>query len=383
MSTELSLLFVNYEYPPIGGGGGATTKFLAEALARRGHKVHVLTGALRGKAAMEYPHRLLSIERLDHGRRNPDACSIPEMGRFVLAAAHRLRFLRKSNAFDLVHCFFSMPTGATLLLSNARRLPYCISLLGGDVPGFLPEETNLMHRLLLPATRSLWRKAQAVMPNSEGLAALARNTLDRKFDVISNGVDTEEFHARGACDDSLPRRILFVGRLVPQKGLDLLLQSLSLLVERMDFRLTVVGDGPSRTALMEHARALGLSDRIDWNGWVGLEELPAIYRSHQILALPSRFEGMASVMLQAMACGCAVVSSDVFGARDVIGVGIGGEITPIGDVGAFADALGRLANLERLSIKRAAAVDRVQDFSWLSLADRLEMIYTAGLERML
>lgn len=380
MSDALTLLFVNYEYPPIGGGGGATSKFLAEALARAGHRVHVLTGALRGQGSIENAAPGLVVERLDTGRARGDICSIMEMARFILAAGPRLRRLLRELKPDAMHVFFAMPTGAALLFTGLRRAqPYFISLLGGDVPGFLPAETGHMHAVLKPFTRRLWSRAAAVMPNSAGLAQLARRTLERDYQIVSNGVDTEFFHHRDACSDDGPLRMIFVGRVVAQKGLDVLIEALAQLDRGLPYSLTVVGDGPQRAQLERRAQALGIGARIDWQGWVTLETLRELYRAHHALLLPSRFEGMASVMLQAMASGCTVISTDVFGARDVLGAGVGGIIVPVGDTAALAAAIARLADIRERGRLRKQAVDTVQAFSWSVLAERTVAIYRAGI----
>jgi glycosyltransferase involved in cell wall biosynthesis len=381
MGSDLTLLFVNYEYPPIGGGGGATTKFLAEALARRGHRIHVLTGGLRGKASIEAVCDGLTVERIDTGRQRSDICTIQEMAHFVWAAGWRLRQLLRTQQPDVLHLFFSMPTSAVLLFSGWRRArPYCVSLLGGDVPGFLPTETDRMHGMLQGLTRRIWKNAAAVLPNSEGLASLARKTLDRKFDVLSNGVDTRFFTPEGATTDDGPLRLIFVGRLVAQKGISTLLESLACMATRSDFRMTIVGDGPLRGEMVARIDELGIANRIEWKGWVTLDELRGLYRQHHALVLTSNFEGMASVMLQAMASGCAVISTDVFGARDVLAQESGGYIVPVGDGAAFAERTSILLDIAERARLRREAVDRAKDFSWDTLAERAEDIYRFSIQ---
>jgi glycosyltransferase involved in cell wall biosynthesis len=380
MNNALSVLFVNYEYPPIGGGGGATSRFLAEALARQGHRVHVLTGALRGHAGVENTVPGLIVERLETGRARSDICSVVEMARFILAAGPRLRSLLRGCRPDVVHIFFGMPTGAVLLFSGLRRAqPYFISLLGGDVPGFLPAETGRMHAALKWLTRRLWSRAAAVMPNSAGLAQLARNTLQREYDIVSNGVDSGFFHPHGACTEEGPLRMIFVGRIVAQKGLDVLIDALARLDPSLPYTLTVVGDGPQRIELERRAHALGVAAHIHWQGWVALDMLREMYREHHVLVLPSRFEGMASVMLQAMASGCAVISSDVFGARDVLGDGMGGIIVPIDDTAALAEGITALHETSARGRLRRQALNKVQAFSWSALAERTVEIYRSAM----
>ena len=235
-----------------------------------------------------------------------------------------------------------------------------------------------MHGMLRGLTRTVWKNAAAVLPNSEGLANLARNTLDREFEVLSNGVDTNFFTPLNAISDDGSLRLIFVGRLVTQKGIDTLLGSLGRLSASDDYLLTIVGDGPLREAMTARIEELGIAERIEWKGWVTLEELRDLYRQHHALVLTSDFEGMASVMLQAMASGCAVISTDVFGAHDVLGQREGGYIVPIGNSTAFADKILRLLNIAERARRRHEAIDRANSFSWDALAERAEHIYRSG-----
>ena len=246
----MRILFLNYEYPPAGGGGGATSRFLAEALADRRHTIHVLTSGTKEMLGVDRSFSRLTVERIGTGRKRADVCSPFEMLRYVVAAARRLPALRKSFKPDIVHCFFGMPTGGALYLDGlAHSKPYVVSLLGGDVPGFLPSETAMMHRVTMPATRAIWRQAAFVLPNSKGLAELARHTVDRRYDVVTNGVSPQQFVDAGAISSAGPLRLLFVGRLVRQKGLDVLIEALRKVSLREPLTMTIVGDGPERSKL--------------------------------------------------------------------------------------------------------------------------------------
>lgn len=115
--------------------------------------------------------------------------------------------------------------------------------------------------------------------------------------------------------------LLFVGRLVSDKGADVLLDALGLLAaEGLAPRLTVVGEGPERPLLEERARRLGLVDRVDFLGTRTGEELVEILNRHRILAVPSRYnEPFGIVALEGIACGCAVVGSEGGGLKEAIG----------------------------------------------------------------
>ncbi len=338
--------------------------------------IYVLTSGTKEMLGTDRSLPQLTVERIETGRKRADVCTPFEMLRYVIAAARRLPALRTSFDPDIVHCFFGMPTGAAMLLDGlAHNKPYVVSLLGGDVPGFLPSETAMMHAVTKPATRAIWKQAAFVLPNSKGLAELARHTVERRYDVVTNGVSLQQFVEAGAISSTDPLRLLFVGRLVHQKGLDILIEALRKVSLRgRQLEMTIVGDGPDRAKL--EPLTVGLRDQIDfsWRGWVPLDTLPELYRQHHALIMPSRFEGMASVMLQAMACGCTIVTSDVFGAADVVNDSVSGYVIPIEDVDALADRISRLTP-DLLVRLRAAARLAAVEYSCENIAERVETLY--------
>ncbi|MGH9071500.1 MAG: glycosyltransferase family 4 protein, partial [Acidimicrobiales bacterium] len=156
-----------------------------------------------------------------------------------------------------------------------------------------------------------------------------------------------------------PLRLAFVGRLVPEKGLDVLLGAMSLAVGRgLDARLEVVGAGPEEERLRSMAAALG--DRVSWCGALPPREVGAHLVAAHALVVPSRREGMGLVALEALAHGRPVVASRVGGLVEVLRDSADGLLVEPGDEGVLADALMRLPlrapTAEVLGAHRLAAV---------------------------
>jgi glycosyltransferase involved in cell wall biosynthesis len=162
--------------------------------------------------------------------------------------------------------------------------------------------------------------------------------------LIPPGVDTGLFTppAPGRTRDA---RVLYVGRVERTsrwKGLETLIDSLGRLRELVPgMRLDIVGDGDDVGHLRARAERLGVADSIDWHGKVGHDELPRFYRAAGVTVLPSltEAESFGMTLVEAMACGCAVVGSDVGGIPFVIRDGVDGLVVPPGDARALADAL--------------------------------------------
>jgi len=203
------------------------------------------------------------------------------------------------------------------------------------------------------------RLKRAVVRRASGSIAVSpaiATELGAPTVVVENGYRDALFHPDSRT--SRDRELLFVGRLVSDKGVDLLLQALALL-EPLGLRpaLTVVGDGPERMPLGRLAEELGLAARVTWTGLLQDEELATSYRRHAVLVVPSRYdEPYGIVALEGIACGCVVVGSQGGGLPNAIGPC--GLTFPNGDVAGLAAALRRLLESpeERAQLRAGASV---------------------------
>ncbi|UUY03528.1 glycosyltransferase family 4 protein [Svornostia abyssi] len=163
--------------------------------------------------------------------------------------------------------------------------------------------------------------------------------------VVRCGVDTERF----APDLDRPRpaagplRVLCVGRLVPDKGQELLLRALALLQDRgIEAELVLAGDGPSRERLEAACKTLRLNSSVRFLGSVGQDRMLDVYGDADVFCLPSFAEGIPVVLMEAMATGLPVVTSRIMGIPELVEDGVSGLLVPPGRVEAIADALEEL-----------------------------------------
>jgi glycosyltransferase involved in cell wall biosynthesis len=165
----------------------------------------------------------------------------------------------------------------------------------------------------------------------------------QRVTVIRNGIDRSIFFPKRSRDREGPARLGSVGRLIPEKGLDVLLAAMPEIVARQPAELTVLGDGPERTALERKARGLP----VVFAGYVGTpSEVASFLRSLDVFIMPSRWEGLPNALLEALACGVTVVATDVPGMREAAG----GEalLVPSDQPTALADAVcGALSSPQR------------------------------------
>jgi glycosyltransferase involved in cell wall biosynthesis len=335
------VLLVNYELPPIGGGAGNATAHIARCLAASGDEVYVLTSRFRGLATCEVRDGY-RIWRVPARRGRAERSSPAEMLTFVLGGAVPALRLAQRWRPEAACAFFGLPSGAlTLSLERRFGIPYLVSLRGGDVPGFLPEDLGGFHRLARPAILSIWRRSRGLIANSAGLADLACQAWpDAPVHVVPNGVDTQGFRPpTDRARPATPLRVLCVGRLVRQKGFEFAIEAVS--AARAPSLLRIVGDGPLRASLTAQAARLGAA--VDFAGWVERRDLPSHYQWADVLCLPSYEEGMPNVVLEAMASGLPTIASDVYGMRDLVQPGQTGVVVPPGSSRAIAAALEHLA----------------------------------------
>jgi glycogen(starch) synthase len=365
----MRILIINSEYPPIGGGAGNASANIARALTALNHDVTVLTVHF-GDLPFMSNEGGISVRRIKSLRRKQERSGAFEQGIFILTGT--LGLLSKVNEWkpEAIISFFGIPAGAVSWLTRGfTKAPYIVSLRGGDVPGFRPYDFAFYHRMVAPLLHRVWRHAGAVVANSHGLADLAR-AFDRRvpIEVIPNGVDTTRYQGPENRNWTFPK-MLWVGRLVYQKGLDVLVEALGDL-KSLPWELTLIGDGPIRATLEQQALQKGIADRIFFTGWLDREEMDRFYHEANLFVFPSRHEGMPNALLEAMACGLPVIASRIAGNEELVIPGETGLLVPPQDSGALRKALETLLtapeNRKKMGI---AARQRVEThYTWEQVA---------------
>lgn len=221
--------------------------------------------------------------------------------------------------------------------------------------------------------------SQQVADFSRDVAGLSAERLH----VIPNGVDVQAIAAAPPADLTpfgvvQGRRVMVaVGRLEHQKGLDRLLP----LAERWrrgelhDWDLLIVGDGPQRGELSERFVAAGAENRVHFAGWRA--DVPAILQACNLLVLPSRWEGMPNVVLEAMAAGLPVAAADAEGVREILGPLAAGQVAANRDGQAMTDLIGQLAGASgtRAQLGAANRARAAEEFSLDAMARRYEALW--------
>ena len=290
---------------------------------------------------------------------------------FLGAEFMTARRVRREFRPALVHAHWWFPNGlAATKVASMGRLPLVTTMHGTDVR---------MARAIpasRPAFRYVMRNSAAVSVVSRWLAAETQALANVVPVIAPMPVATDLFtmalEPRG-------RRLLFVGRLMPQKGVELLLDALAQLP--IDVALDVVGDGPDRSALEARGVTLGIADRVTWHGAVKQPSLPRFYQRAAILVVPSSEEGLGLVAAEAQLCGTPVVGFASGGLPDVVQDGITGLLVSERSSLALAAALRAIfARADRgASLGAAGRVHAMAHFAPEAVARTYAGIYHAAI----
>jgi len=226
--------------------------------------------------------------------------------------------------------------------------------------------------------RLTYRRADALIVQSEGVRVWARGLIaPQRVHVIPNAVGTQ-FSA--PVDAGRPRGsvILAVGRLSREKGFDILIEAFAkLAITHPRWSLMIVGDGPCYARLQRLASELLPPSSFLFTGKVQQPE--QYYRTAEIFVLSSRYEGFPNALLEAMACGCAVIAADApGGTKAIVRDGIDGVLVPVNDPYALTTAMVRLMNDEDLRSRlRARAVEVSSRFGMERVAQLWDQVIAA------
>lgn len=303
----------------------------------------------------------------------------------------------KAGEFDVVHRITPLtPTAPSSLARRCARagVPFMLGPLNGGVPwpkGFDRERRQEKEWLsyvravyrMRPGIRQTYRHASKVLAGSRFTLGDLPVEFQNKYEYMpENGIDPGRFWREAQRREDGPLRAAFVGRLVPYKGPDMLLESALELLRAGSITVDIVGDGPMMPDLRAFVQEHSLDHAVTLHGWVANEKVQDILCQCDILAFPSIREFGGGVVLEAMALGVVPVVVDYAGPGELVTPETGLKI-PIGPradiVQGFRDALSQLAE-DRSSLARLSQCGRehIQTFfTWPAKARRMAEMYEA------
>jgi len=283
---------------------------------------------------------------------------------------------------DFIHAHWLVPQGLSVAIAGLlmRRMPplVCTSH-GGDLLGLNGWLLTHIKRWVIHRSSRF-----TVVSNAMKGCAMSLGARPGQLHTISMGVDAQTLFTPDSSTERSDTDLLFVGRLVEKKGISFLLDAMPEIIRRRPgTRLSIVGDGPLEGALKQQVDHLGIAHAVTFKASLPNADLPAIYRRAAVFVAPSIVtgqgdqEGLGLVLVEALACECPVVASDLPAIRDVIINNDTGLLVPQKAPAAIADAVVNLLidTALRRQLARSGRAHVMRHFAWDGVAARYSRLF--------
>ncbi len=310
----MKILFLNYEFPPLGGGASPISYEIAERYVGLGHEVAVVTMAFEGLPSFEMVNGI-SVHRVNCIRAKKEICHPHEMLTFIANGKKFLNQHLSTENYDVCHNHFVIPTG--LLALHAKKkfgLKYIITSHGSDIPGYNNDRFKFLHLFTKPILRSILKQSSGNFSGSNYLANLANSNLNPPipYQTIREGFHSDLYEPK-----EKKNIILSTGRLLQRKGFQYLIEAVS--HRDTGYEVHICGDGP----MMEQLKALAEKSKtkVVFHGWIDNQskEYKNLLESAAIYSLVSAKENASKSLLEAMSAGCATITSNMAGCPESVG----------------------------------------------------------------
>jgi D-inositol-3-phosphate glycosyltransferase len=379
------------------GGMNVYVLQVAKELAERGYLVDVYTRCHDPQDPQVV--ELADGARVVHIKAGPYDTTKESLYEYIPEFLSNLHRFQQSAGvlYDLIHSHYWLSGRVGVILSQRWKVPHVVTFHTLAKTKLRARAGEIEPQWRISAEKIVSQSADAIVVTTaqeqEDLSRLY-GIAPSKVHVIPAGVDLELFRpvdkdeARQALGLREDKVILYVGRIEPLKGLDVLVGALPLLEDPENTRLLVVGGKPGQDAelkrLKSFADGLGIGGKVTFTGAVEQDRLPVYYGAADAFVLPSYYESFGLVALEAMACGTPVVVSRVGGLKTFIKNGETGYLIPWHCPEPFAQRLDML--LENPSLREkmgnAARADALK-MSWRGVAEQTSEFYTSLVDRTL
>ena len=301
---------------------------------------------------------------------------------FLLGQLLAIIRLVRNEHFDLIHAHWLIPQGFIAALGMwiaGKNVPLLCTSHGGDLFALKGKGLQRLKRRIMDKSAAL-----TVVSKAMKKTVVDMGVAPDKVEVIPMGVDLKGLFTPDPGVQRKTDELLFVGRLVEVKGLQILLDAMpKVLAKHPGIRLVVAGAGPLESELRASAAKLNMTDRVDFLGMVPQSKLPLLYQQATLAVFPFIVtksgvqEGFGLVVVEAMGCCCPVIAGDLPAIQDTVVHEENGLIFPSGNAQVLADSILKLLDDPEFRARLAGEGRKsvVQNFDWEVIAEKYAEIY--------
>jgi len=383
----MKILMLTWEYPPrIVGGIARVVHDLSKRLIKDGHEVHVVTYREEKMLPFE-DDKGVQVHRVDNFMINPNNFIdwIMQLNFNMVAKANEL--IAREGEFDVIHAHDWLVAYAAKTLKNSYNTPL-VSTIHATEAGRNGGVHDEVQRYVNDTEWLLTYESSEVIVNSKFM----KNDLQRlfglpyeKINVVSNGINLAlyqgierdyEFRRKYAADNE--KIILFMGRLVYEKGVQHLISAMPKILDYYtDAKLIIAGKGGMFDELKAQAENMGIGHKVYFTGYLNAKEVSKMYKCADLAVFPSTYEPFGLVALEAMLAGVPAIVSDIGGLDEIVAHNEDGVKCYAGNANSIADSVLSLLFDQQLYNKVAKkAKQKVKDeYNWAKIAQDTHFVY--------
>lgn len=349
---ELKILIINYEFPPIGGGGGVATYDLAIEWEKT-CSVDVLTSGFKGLAPYEDVQGINVYRTKIFFRKSRDAANFPSMLSYLFTGFLTGYRLCRKNRYDVINTHFAVPSGPLgFVLGKIFRIPNVLSLHGGDI--YDPSKKMSPHNSFFFS-----RVVKFILNRADRIVAQSSNTRDntvkyyspvKNVDIIPLAFHPPQAVKKSRKDLNLEKDSFYfmtVGRLIKRKSIETALNALAG-TRNKKIRLLIAGDGPEKDNLKQITDKLHLNERVSFLGYLTDDEKYSYLDNSDAFILTSLHEGFGIVFMEAMHSGLPIICTNNGGQVDFLKQDKNALLIDVGDIKACTKSMEKLFSSSEL-----------------------------------